>query len=177
MKKGQLLSQPFFYIFALIVIALLLIFGFTYIRKLMNTGCGVESISFISDIQTKVNEIYSLSYGSSYECALTRVAGKTNNKCEIVMPDNVDGICFVDTTKSYDPANIIFDEPKKLIVGLGVNANNNLYFQNSRNAACKSEPALIKKLTTDGVVCLDFKKTNPSFILENIGNNVVVKKA
>jgi hypothetical protein len=55
MKKGQLLSQPFFYIFAIVVIGLILIFGFRYVNKLLETGCEVEILKFSSDVQKQVN--------------------------------------------------------------------------------------------------------------------------
>ncbi len=177
MKKGQLLSQPFFYIFAIVVIGLLLIFGFKYAGKILNTSCQVETLDFVSDVQAKVNELYSLSYGSSFECSIVRASGQTENKCELVLPDNVKGICFVDTKKSYDKNKIIFADLKELIPLLGSNANRNLFFSTMQGASCKSDHALIKKLTTEGVVCLDTKNKNPSFIMENSGNFIIVKNS
>src|SRR3989338_5258726 len=37
MKRGQLLSQPFTYIFAILVIGMILIFGFSYVCSLVNS--------------------------------------------------------------------------------------------------------------------------------------------
>lgn len=175
MKKGQLLSQPFFYIFAIVVIGLILIFGFNYVSKLVNTGCQVQGLTFVNDIQAKVNEVYSLSYGSSYQCDVVNVAGQSNSRCQLVLPDNIKGFCFVDTTKTYNPQDIIFPEVKDIVVKLGTGANRNLFFSTTQGASCTAEPAQIKKITTNGVVCLDLRK-DKSFIIENQGNAVAVTK-
>ncbi len=176
MKKGQLLSQPFFYIFAIVVIGLILIFGFNYVSKLMNTGCQVEGLSFVNDVQAKVNEVYSLSYGSSYECSIVSISGQSKSRCELILPTGVKGFCFVDTTLNYNPQDLIFPEVKDIVVKLGSSANRNLFFSTTKGASCTAEPAMIKKLTTSGVVCLDIRK-DKSFIIENKGNSVEVRKS
>lgn len=176
MKRGQLLSQPFFYIFAIIVIGLILIFGFKYIGKILKTGCEVEVLDFVSDVQANVNELVALSYGSSFECSIVRASGQSDSRCEFVLPDNVRGICFVDTTKDYNPNDISFMDTKKLVVGLGRSANKNLFFSTTKGGSCQAEPANIKKMTSDGAVCLDFRNRNATVIMENTGNEVIVRK-
>ena len=176
MKKGQLLSQPFFYIFAIVVMGLILIFGFTYVNKLLKTGCEVEILSFVSDVQAKVNEIYSLSYGSSFECSVVGTSGQSDSRCELVLPSNVAGICFVDTTKIYNQNDIILKDIKNLVVKLGANSNKNLFFSTSKGSSCIAQPAMIKKATTNGAVCLDLIK-NKSIIMENKGNIIEIKKS
>ncbi|MBS3152622.1 hypothetical protein J4230_04390 [Candidatus Woesearchaeota archaeon] len=175
MKKGQLLSQPFFYIFAIIVIGLILIFGFTYVNKILKTGCQVEILSFVGDVQAKINEVYSLSYGSSFECFVVRSAGQSDSRCELVLPNNIRGACFVDTTKGYDADDIVFSDTKDLVVKLGASANKNLFFSTLKDSSCAAEPVMIKKATTNGVICVDLTK-NKSFIIENNGNIVEIKK-
>lgn len=177
MKRGQLISQPFFYIFTIIVIGLLLVFGFKYAGKIMSTGCSVESLDFVNDIQSKVNEVYSLSYGSSFECSIVSASGQSDSRCELVLPNGVRGFCFVDTKKNYNENSIIFSDVKTIVTELGSGANKNLFFSSAKGSSCKAEHALIKKLTTDNVVCVDPKSKNPSFIIENTGNIVTVKKS
>ena len=94
------MSQPFVYIFAIIVIGLILVFGFKYIGKVLKTGCQVETISFTRDLQSEVNQIKALSYGSSAQCSFSR-GGNTGTSCEIILPDNVETICFVDAKKGH----------------------------------------------------------------------------
>lgn len=177
MKRGQLLSQPFFYIFAIIVIGLILIFGFTYVGKVLKTGCEVETLDFVSDVQAKTNELVSLSYGSSYECSVVKAVGQSDSRCEFILPNNIRGICFVDTTKTYNPNDISFTDTRTMVVGLGREAHKNLFFSTTKSGSCDVQPANIKKLTTEGAVCLDIRNANVSLIMENVGNEVVIKKA
>jgi|SRR3989344_724674 len=171
MKRGQLLSQPFTYIFAILVIGMILIFGFRYVNKLLETGCQVEILDFSSDVQKKVNQLSSLSFGSSYECSLVNSPGQSGNKCEFIIPKGVKGICFVDTTKNFD--DIKYEDINTLVTKLGANSNRNLFFSES-GADCNADPVQINKLTTENAVCVGVKE---SFIIENAGREVVIKKA
>ena len=177
MKKGQLMSQPFFYIFAIVVIGLILVFGFNYINKLLKTSCDVEGLGFQTEIQSKVNELNSLSAGSSFECTLSRYKN-SGGRCDLTLPDNVNGICFIDTTKSYTLSDIKFNDVKDYFTKFGAagvrNLNKNLFFSGNKNADCGGEPVKINKLTTEGAVCANL---STHFILENQGDIVIVKKA
>jgi hypothetical protein len=51
-KRGQLLSQPFFYIFAVIVIGLTVLFGYPLIVKLLATECIVENNEFLNETKS-----------------------------------------------------------------------------------------------------------------------------
>lgn len=177
MKKGQMLSQPFFYIFAIVVIGLILIFGFRYIGKILKTGCEIETLDFVSDVQTKVNELISLSYGSSFECSIVKASGQSESRCEFVVPDNVRGLCFVDTTKTFDEADIIFSDTKQIVTVLGSDTSRNLFFSTTKGRSCKADPVKISKLTTQGAVCLDIRNRTVSLIMENTGNVVTVRKS
>jgi hypothetical protein len=173
-RQAQLMSQPFFYIFAVIVIALIFIFGFNYIEKILKLGCEVEVIDFNNDIQSKINEISSLSFGSSYECSLVTHPGQTESRCELVLPSNIKGICFVDTTKISIYESIKFADIKKIVELLGVNSNKNLFYSLT-DVSCDIQPAKINKIKMNEPVCLDLK--NNKFIIENSGITVEVKKS
>ena len=174
MKRGQLLSQPFFYIFAIVVIGLILLFGFRYAGKLFSASCEAEVLDFNSDVQKQVNQLSALSFGSSYECALVRASGQSDNRCEFVVPSGISGVCFVDTTKAYDPNDIKYEDLRTLITGLGASANRNLFHALSSSSNCNADPANIRKLTSEGVVCVNTGNQN-KFILENFGNQVIIK--
>ncbi len=177
MKRGQLLSQPLYYIFAIVVIGLILIFGFRYVGKLLKTGCEVEVLDFVSEVRNKVNQLASLSYGSSFECSIVRISGQSESSCELALPSDVKGICFIDTTKDYNVNAIPFRDTKQLVADLGRNANRNLFYSVDSGGSCEAVPANIKKLTTDGVVCVNAGARNSSFIMENIGNEIIIRKA
>ena len=64
-KKGQLLSQPFIYIFMLVVIGLLLFFGFRVIKNFMSVTKDVEFVKFVNDFEDEIELYYDLDIGSS----------------------------------------------------------------------------------------------------------------
>lgn len=169
MKKGQMMSQPFYYIFAIIVIGLILIFGFKYAGKLFKVGCEVEVVDFVNDIKKEINELKTLSYGSSRECFVTKSSGE--NKCEFILPNDVEGICFIDTTKGQFE-DILFKDVKELVSNLGESANRNLFLSVRKGGNCEADPVMIKNLKIDKPVCL---KSGKSFIMENTGNTVEIK--
>ena len=66
-KKAQLLEKPFIHIFAAIVSALVLLFGFYLVTNLLKTSnCTQAGLAF-NDLQTAVNRYYNFDIGSSTE--------------------------------------------------------------------------------------------------------------
>ncbi|RME55047.1 hypothetical protein D6777_01705 [Candidatus Woesearchaeota archaeon] len=65
MKKGQLMSQPFVYIFALILGGLILVWGFKAIMDLKTVADKGELGQFRKDLETEVNVIYQRSEGTT----------------------------------------------------------------------------------------------------------------
>lgn len=176
MKKGQLLSQPFFYIFAIVVIGLVVIFGFKYLKDVVSTGCKVENLDFVRDVQAEVNQWKDLPSGSNVKCTFTRASG-TDYDCEFVVQSDVNGVCFVDTAKGQAlqiPNG--FDDIKETVKLLSGNTNRNLFFSVDKNAACKIEPVSIKNLEIQKAVCIDVTKEN-SFVFESAGNKVQIRAA
>ena len=135
MKKGQLFSQPFMYIFAIVVIALIFLFGFQMIGKLKSTTCSVENIKFITDLNNEIDRIYSQGFsGSSTLCSLVPRSRVSDSSCEIIIPQGLDGVCILDPTKSLDYTNIPFEEFANDIKFLSVcPCNNFISFANSSN--------------------------------------------
>ena len=80
-KRGQLLSQPFIYIFAIVLAALILLFGVMLINKINNQSEEVQLIAFISDLKTQVNNFYHFDPGSSKEL-------------NILLPKKIKQLCF-----------------------------------------------------------------------------------
>ncbi len=52
------MAQPFYYIFIIIVIALILIFGYSTIKKLQETQERAKFIQFKSDLNNNINNVY-----------------------------------------------------------------------------------------------------------------------
>lgn len=78
MKKAQLMSQPFYYIFIIIVIALILIFGFNMINNLIKTQEKAKFIEFKTDFKSSVESVYVKNPGTkiSFSLLLPKDAGK-----------------------------------------------------------------------------------------------------
>ncbi|MBS3145314.1 hypothetical protein J4414_00740 [Candidatus Woesearchaeota archaeon] len=80
MKKAQIQEMPIIYIFALIVAALILVFGLNYVFNLQKTGEQIELGRFKQDIEREVAFMYNLDTGSSSEVKL-RTPSKINTIC------------------------------------------------------------------------------------------------
>lgn len=87
MKKG-ISSQIFVYIFAAIVMALILYFGFTQIAGLKDLSDKSTYIVFKNDFTEAVNDIYYKNKGSVMVFSLT-----SRNK-PLILPNGIDNVCF-----------------------------------------------------------------------------------
>jgi len=83
MKNAQLFSQPFNYIFILIVAALIILFGFFVIRNTLNLGSNIEFASFKNSLQKEVDTFFYLTKGSVKSLSLR-------------VPKEINYVCFVD---------------------------------------------------------------------------------
>ena len=86
MKNGQLLSQPFVYISALIIGALIIIFGARAIGDIDKERKNVELATFITSLRDNVNTYYNFDEGSL-------------KKISLYLPDNVERVCFYNKDK------------------------------------------------------------------------------
>lgn len=86
-KKGQMLSQPFVYIFALIVGALILVWGGKTVLDLLQTGSQVNVGSYIKSLEQDVAAYKNFGEGS-----------KTAKKVDF--PQDITYICFLDLERS-----------------------------------------------------------------------------
>ncbi len=106
MKKGELLSQPFIYILALITIVLLFFFGYRAINDFQQKAELVELGNFVNDLKYNIKTYYNFDVGSSKQINLN-------------LPKKVKKVCFINLNEipsSTDP------ELKLLI-----NKNDNMY--------------------------------------------------
>ena len=109
MKKAELMSQPLYYIFIIIVIALILYFGFNLIGKLKDTQEKAVWIQFKTDFGSAVENVYSKNPG-------TRISN------DLLVPKDSTKVCFQEFTDndkvysdslfstSFNVNNLIHDE-------------------------------------------------------------------
>ncbi len=81
MKKAQLMSQPFYYIFVVIVIALIFVFGFNIINNLIKAQEQSKFIQFKTDFNNIVDNVYSKSPGTKISSSL-------------LLPKDAKKVCF-----------------------------------------------------------------------------------
>ncbi len=88
-KRGQLLSHPFTVILTLVVAALILFFGISSIRDLLDVNSQVDIATLRNTLQKEVNTYYTLDEGS-------------RKSISIRVPRQVAYICFVDQSSEID---------------------------------------------------------------------------
>lgn len=155
MKNGQLLAQPFTYIFALIIAAMIIIFGVRAINDLDKERKNVELSTFITSLRDNVNTYYNFDEGSTKKLSLN-------------LPDNIKQVCFFNKDKTI-AANI--EENFKKLLELDT-ANNVFLLPFGENI--KSE-FFINHLKNDGdnPLCFNVNQKLNVAIETKISNNEV----
>ena len=81
MKKGSILAQPFVFIMALILMALIIIFGAKSVFQIKKTADIAELNKFIINLDNQVELMYNYNVGSSKDISLN-------------LPTSIEKICF-----------------------------------------------------------------------------------
>jgi hypothetical protein len=157
MKKGQLMSQPFIYIFYAIVGILILFFGIKVIINLQETGDSVEYATFVSRIQENVEKVYHDSYGSTISLE------------KINVPSFITEVCFVGEYQVDQIQNAKLKE----VIEISDLADYNIYLANVDNS--KWEREFIEGIVIEGTICDLTRDGKTNIILENIGTSVKVR--
>ncbi|MDD5253778.1 MAG: M64 family metallopeptidase [Candidatus Nanoarchaeia archaeon] len=142
MKRGQI-SQVFIYLFALLIIVFVLIFGFSLFSKSKQYGESVDIQNFVSTLSSKIESLNQLEEGSEQTFLY-------------LLPSTIDKICFADSSeldKTVDSElNLIYSKEKNLYLFPGQAYKiNSLYLD--KNPLCIQKNSLSLKLTKnkDGV--------------------------
>ena len=97
MKKRGVIGQPFIYIFAVIVIALVFMFGFKMITKLGDLNQQTVFLTFKSDLRKNVDEVYYKNVGT------VLVFSKDSRNKPLLLPKEVEEVCFEDSNVTPYP--------------------------------------------------------------------------
>jgi len=92
MKKGQMMSQPFVMLFAIIVGALIFVWGTYYIYKIVNLSEDVQLTDTMNKFQRIVDQYYHFNEGSSRDY-------------NIILPSKFDKICFYSSDLGWSPSD------------------------------------------------------------------------
>lgn len=155
------MDQPYVYIFALVVAALVIFLGYYMINSLLNLGKQVETKKFENDLRTEVKSIYDFTPG-------------TNSHYKSSVPSGIKGVCFVNVINA-DVDSIIYDDAKELVSVLKSGGTDKNLFYSVSGRFKLPDPIKIDKLKVkNDVLCKSTSRGILEIDLENIGNYVEV---
>ena len=156
-KRGQISSQIFVYILALIIVAMILLFGYKAISNMQKRSEKVVLIQFKTQLKNDVKQL-SNDYGS------VRIE-------KYKLPSGFDEICFVDL-KNVNPSDIVNHPIIKDSVESGVKENIFLLGKNN------FDTLYVKDLELSSypyLSCISSKIGSVELRIEGKGNAVVIK--
>lgn len=154
MKKGQI-ELAFRYIFGIIVLAVVIFFGFKAVNYLTSLGEQAELQTFKIDVQKKIDSVYSRTLMS-------------NELAKLRTPKSIVGICFIDFSK---PREIVkYKDIEELAAEIQSNEIK-IFFSGKAE-----EPLILSKVKLEkNPLCFSAAKGYVEFELENRGTYVQVK--
>ena len=164
MNKRGISSQIFIWIFAMVVLGVIIYFGFDMIGKTWCFGKKVDTVKFHQDLKMKVEEIYLLSKGS-------------NAKAEFSVPNGIREVCFCDNCNfnnnrkdDYVAKNSDIKNTIETIPDAG-----NIFFS-SDDDCVDASPIRIKEIMFElNPLWFDTSRGKLNIVLENIGDKVRVQ--
>ena len=115
MRKG-IVSQVFIYIFVVIVMAMIIFFGFKQIVNLDNLQEKSNYVTFKTDFENAVDDIYYKNPGSKMVFSMS-----SRNK-PLDLPKNVEQVCFNGEEVSFKPDKIYSNFNVEHLSSLGGNS-------------------------------------------------------
>lgn len=159
MKNAQLFSQPFNYIFILIVAALILFFGFYIVKNTLNLGQSIEFTSFRDNLQKEVNNFFYLTKGSVKSLSLR-------------VPKEINYVCFVDL--DYGPRSGFPTEYAEVLIKSKRDYNTFFIPYENKRALEPDYVNISHMKPEDPLLCV--KTINKLNIkLENMGDYILIK--
>ncbi len=158
MNKKGMDQQIFTYIFAMIVLGLIIFFGIKMIKGVGDTAHAVENVKFKKDIDNQVQKIYSYSPGSKANLEIKGV------------PNGIKAVCFIDLTTPVNLNEIPYDDVKLFAEGKK-GTRTNVFFAATTKQSKTPDPTTVSKLKpTPNPLCIDITTSgNLGAKLENEG--------
>lgn len=113
MKKAQVQTQVFIYVLALIVVSLIMLYGYNSIKKIREHTVTVEHIQFKTDVENTIKRI-GYEFGS--------IEKKTFD-----VPSSYKEVCFVDSNIDPNNNNIPQNEYPVINNSVATNASDNVF--------------------------------------------------
>ena len=154
MKKSQIYNQVFIYVLTIVIVGLILTFGYSSITKIQSKGCDICIVKLRNDLDNAIEGIIS-DFGSI-------------QRKDIQMCCNFNQICLVESVDTFQvppSANPIIKDSIKSNTGM------NAFLLNEKSV----QPFNIGKISTDpDIMCI--KGTSMSLKLEGKGNYVKISR-
>lgn len=155
MDRRGVSSQVFMWIFALIVIGLILYFGVTSLAKVIHTGEVIDVLTFQNQLKKETGLMYGYAYGSNKELIVN-------------VPSSIKVVCFMDLTRPT-----VLTEYKQINKYRGLTKDVNLFYVTLKGK--EPEPYKIPKLKPkQNPLCKEVKMGRISLVLDNKGDHVEV---
>jgi len=164
-RRGEIAGQIFIYILALVIVSLIVIYGYKAVRDLHSKSGRVALIEFTTDIQNTLERM-STDYGS--------VMKKT-----MAVPSGFDAVCFIDTAEGPgDTQYRLVDDSWRS----GAQANVFLVSKNTVEpifAGDKDTGASYLSVDDEGekFLCLESVNGRVEFAIRGMGNKAEVTRA
>lgn len=164
-KKAMGIQQVFVFIVSAIVLAMIIIFGYSAITDFLEKGEQVEFFQFKSSLESSISKIYS-EYGAV-------------RQQDYSLPMRYEQICFVDLDAEYDSALCDFNAVACDVWETAYDSqmgydgvDENVFLKPSAEVAIK-----VRKLEIDGgFLCLPIEGGSFSLRLEGRGSKALVEE-
>ncbi|MBW2963690.1 hypothetical protein KY306_02865 [Candidatus Woesearchaeota archaeon] len=187
-SKGVVVGQVFIYIIAVIVFALVLIFGYQAITGFLEKGEKVAYLTFKTDLENAIKNVYS-DFGT-----VAIYSGKN----VLAVPVDYEEICFVDLDKpvtiniTFCNENPIICDSWRTAYGSGVTKGTSGWQEGDQNVFLKPiglSPIKVYKITVDtdedgeeelsddGYLCLPVIQGKLFMRVEGMGDHTFVSNA
>jgi len=152
-KKGQIVGQIFIYIMVVIVVGVIMLFGYNGIQNILEKKCQVEQLQFKTDIENMIGKYNG--FGS--------VEIKT-----ITTPCDYDEVCFVSVDADNTGLSSTFDCSNKIIENAyDENVKQNIFVVSKGRTFPIGYSNLLTTNKTQECTCV--KQKNGNFYLTFIG--------
>lgn len=168
MKKSQAQTQIFIYILALVIVSLILLYGYNSIKKLREQTSAIEHIQFKTDLETSIERI-NFEFG-------------TVEKKSFIIPGSFKQVCFLELERVGDISDenktiirtnypIIGDIIDSIIGDVGVKEN--IFLVKS----ITEESFFIDNISPDGIFhCFNITRGRLNLKLEALGKKVRISE-
>jgi len=168
-KKAQIMGVPFQLIFSLIIVAVVLVFGFFAIKMFLNRAEQSRFGVAFNDVQEAVYNAYSSGGGS-------------DNGIAVLVPKDITAICFLQTGMGHAKCTNPLDDPFgnmqyfcDELTGYAINDENFVFYP--FGVAEKYNGNSARKLLCDNRPCLNITKNPQCFPKDSEGNiNIKLQK-